>query len=304
MKTHSTTGFSYDPDIFDDDTLDSMMSQAQASAHGGHVAETSAVGVLMDLAALVPIPDTPLSEADIAALMEHTWHEMYESEDGKMIRNLPVADQTRLKASFLLPPEPIDPKFAATLIPEGERISLVETETSFAILLGERPVLSGRMGSSRADKMLKFQLAAGICIADILALIVAAIGVVQVLNHRLIAKVGATISAQHGARIITASSAIAAAGHSASDLTKAKTIASVAKSVIGSAVKAASTLMSGMGAVEKAAAWTTAVAGLTLAFATGSASLWVSVLAMTAAFAIFLADTAVAVKSHMTWQAA
>ncbi len=300
MKLHVASGLSYDPEFFDDDTLDEMMTETTDMVDD----TDSAGGVLMGELMIAAPSDAPLSDAEIKALLEQSWEEIYASEDGQMIRDLPIEDQERLKADFLTPPEPIDEELAATLKPKGEPITFLETEDTFAVLMGERPLLSGPLGASASDKKLKFQIAAGICIADILALVIAAVGVLQVLNNRTIAKVGATISAQHGAKIIKASRAISAAGKTAARLAKAKAMAQVAKAVVGSATKAASTMMVGMGRVEKIAAWTTAVAGLTLAFATGSASLWASVLAMAVTFAVFLADTAVAVKKYNEWKAA
>lgn len=300
MQLHAATGISYDPEIFDEAFIDALMDLPDPDPED--------FPDLDDIPGEMPLmtaaPEQPMSPEDVRALMEATWDEMLASEEGEMIRDLSEEEQAALKDQFLTPPDPIGEAAAAALSVPGDRFTLTEDGGNTVLMQGDRPLMTGPLGASANQKKGEFVLAAAMCIADIIAMIIAAVGVLQALNNKTIAKAGANICTKCGGKIVKASGKIAQAAKRGSDLAKAKQMLGVAKGVVGSFGKMAGYLMIDMGKLEKAAAWTTAVGGLTLALATGSSSLWLTVMAMIAAVAMFVADTAVAIKKYNAWKAA
>ncbi|WP_209598420.1 hypothetical protein [Ruegeria sp. HKCCSP351] len=298
MKLHSASGISFNPDVFDESFIEML----------DKLPEDAVEDIDLDAGPKMPLmtaPATELSAADVAAIMESAWEELYASDEGADIRALPADQQAQIKARFLSP-DPIPEAEAATVPVDAAPFSVQETADSLILMQGDTPLLGAPLGTSRKKRkkaaLNTFIGAAAKAFADIITMAMAALGVYQALGTKTVTRAGAGIAVKCSGPISRHAGAIAKAGTAGSDLAMMKAMLGVAKASVGF-TKLAGIVLTDMSGLEKAAAIATCVGGMTLAVASASGSFWVSMLAMVTAVAMFVIDTALAVDTYKKWQA-
>ncbi|MEO1107088.1 MAG: hypothetical protein AAFX90_04120 [Pseudomonadota bacterium] len=299
MQLHSASGISFNPDVFDESFVDMLDNLPEDAVEDIDIDETP------EMPLMTAAPTAEPSDADIAAIMESAWQELYNSDEGADIRSLPEEQQVQIKARFLSP-DPISEADAATVPIDDAPFSIEETADSLILMQGNTPLLGAPLGSSKSQKkkaaLNTFIGAAAKAFADIITMAMAALGVYQALGSKTVTKAGAGIAVKCSKPIARHAGAIAKAGKAGGDVAKMKAMLGVAKASVGF-TKLAGIVLTDMSGLEKAAAIATCVGGMTLALASASGSFWLSMVAMVAAVAMFVIDTALAVDTYKKWQA-
>jgi len=298
LQTHETTGFQYDPDLVDPDFFEMLDAVPDPEEEPG--------GMLMG-AAPEPLEmaprATPLSQEQTDALVEEVWQDLLASEEGAAVAALSPEEQAAFKATYLAPPQTLSEDAAAMITLPKLSIAVVETEDSYEIQQDQMPMMAVPLGASRAKEKARksaFLIAAGVCLADVVGMVMAAVGVVQALNKRSMAKGAAKLSSKYAAGIAAKGKEFKAAAK-ATQLASMQRTLGIAKSLT-SFPKLAGVMLSEMSLLEKTGAVATAALGLSLALASGGGSVWLSVLAMTASVAVFVIDLVIARDKYVAWK--
>ncbi|RYG93045.1 hypothetical protein EU803_02760 [Loktanella sp. IMCC34160] len=299
MITHTQSGIQYDPEMFDPEFFDMLAALPDPDDLAG--LDTAA-----PLLAAAP-REAPLSPAETDAVLRQAWDDLLASDEGAEIRALSPKDQDRLKAQFMIPPEPISALTAQGLDIGLSPMSLIETEEALTLMQDGKVLMTAPFGAnmSKRKKACLDTLIGAVCkcLADAITMAMAAVGAYQSLNQKAVARAGANICTKCGGKIAKQVGAIGAAVKRGSDLERFARMLSLGRAVVG-IPKLASLALLDLSGWEKASIIATVVAGLALAFASFGNTFWLSILAMGAALVAFVADSVAAGKAHAAFKAA